>query len=147
MRCRVTGSSWMTSVPVMSVGIRSGVNWMRLNVRSSDWASVLTMSVLASPGTPIEQGVAAAEDGHQQLIEDLLLADDDLADLAAQPLVGVAQLFEHLGVSRFGHGGDSGDGRRPGGGSHLYKGNAFPKANGIRGLRRDQCSTTPPSSR
>ena len=36
----VAGSSWMMSVPVMSDGIRSGVNWMRENVRSSACASV-----------------------------------------------------------------------------------------------------------
>jgi hypothetical protein len=40
------------SVPVMSDGIRSGVNWMRLNLRSSTCASVRMSSVLASPGTP-----------------------------------------------------------------------------------------------
>ena len=43
----------MTSVPVMSEGIRSGVNWMRLKRRSKDCASVLTtvdgqMSLLPS---------------------------------------------------------------------------------------------------
>ena len=37
---------------MMSAGIRSGVNWMRLNDRSRLRASVLTSSVLASPGTP-----------------------------------------------------------------------------------------------
>src|SRR3954464_682524 len=42
----------MMSVPVMSDGIRSGVNWMRLNFRSSTRASVWISSVLASPGTP-----------------------------------------------------------------------------------------------
>ncbi len=48
----VVVSSWMMSVPVMSDGIRSGVNWMRLNLRSSTWASVAMSSVFASPGTP-----------------------------------------------------------------------------------------------
>ena len=43
--------------------------------------------------------MAAAEDRHQQLIEDLFLPDDDLADFLAQLLVGVAQLLKHLGVS------------------------------------------------
>ena len=43
----------MISVPVMSEGIRSGVNWMRLNSRSMAWAMVRTISVLARPGTPI----------------------------------------------------------------------------------------------
>ena len=39
-------------MPVMSDGIRSGVNWMRLNTRDSVWASELTSRVLARPGTP-----------------------------------------------------------------------------------------------
>src|SRR5580765_6189703 len=46
------GSSWMMSVPVMSDGIRSGVNWMRLNRSSSTCASVAISSVFARPGTP-----------------------------------------------------------------------------------------------
>ena len=41
-----------TFVPVMSEGIRSGVNWIRLNWMSRMRASVLTINVLASPGTP-----------------------------------------------------------------------------------------------
>ena len=44
--------------------------------------------VLASPGTPIEQAVAAGEQADQQLLDDLLLADDDLVDLAAEQLAG-----------------------------------------------------------
>jgi hypothetical protein len=36
----VVASSLMMSVPVMSDGIRSGVNWMRLNLRSTTRASV-----------------------------------------------------------------------------------------------------------
>src|ERR671937_1172728 len=38
--------------PVTSDGIRSGVNCTRRKSRSSAWASVLTSSVLATPGTP-----------------------------------------------------------------------------------------------
>ena len=45
-------SSWITSVPVMSEGIRSGVNWMRLNSSDRASASVRISSVLARPGTP-----------------------------------------------------------------------------------------------
>src|SRR3954469_2572712 len=48
----VAGSSWIKSVPVMSDGIRSGVNWIRENFSSSTRASVCTSSVFASPGTP-----------------------------------------------------------------------------------------------
>ena len=48
----VSGSSWRMSVPVMSEGIMSGVNWMRRKERLEIRATVLTSSVLASPGTP-----------------------------------------------------------------------------------------------
>ena len=53
VRRPVVGSSSMMSVPVMSDGIRSGVNWMRLNSRPSACASVRTSSVLAVPGKPV----------------------------------------------------------------------------------------------
>ena len=43
------------SVPVMSIGIKSGVNWIRLNLSDIVSASLLTSSVLASPGTPISK--------------------------------------------------------------------------------------------
>ena len=39
-------------MPVMSLGIRSGVNWIRLKSSDSDCASEWTISVLARPGTP-----------------------------------------------------------------------------------------------
>src|SRR3954447_26437949 len=39
-------------VPTRSAGTRSGVNWMRLNVPPRTSATVLTVSVLARPGTP-----------------------------------------------------------------------------------------------
>jgi hypothetical protein len=71
-------SSSITSVPVMSLGIRSGVNWIRLKLQVSARASVEISSVLASPGTPDEQRVPAAEDRHQELLDDLVLPDDDL---------------------------------------------------------------------
>ena len=51
-RCLVAWSSYRISVPVMSDGMRSGVNWMRLNLRWRISASVLTSRVLARPGTP-----------------------------------------------------------------------------------------------
>jgi hypothetical protein len=52
VRSPVVRSSWMTSVPVMSAGIRSGVNWMRLKLRLSVRLSVEISRVFASPGTP-----------------------------------------------------------------------------------------------
>ena len=38
--------------PVMSAGIKSGVNWMRWNLTSRASARVRTSSVFAVPGTP-----------------------------------------------------------------------------------------------
>ena len=43
------------SVPVMSMGIKSGVNWMRLKCSDMVSASLLTSSVFAKPGTPISK--------------------------------------------------------------------------------------------
>ena len=48
----VAGFFSMKSVPVMSAGIRSGVNWMRLNSSDRHRDRVLIMSVFARPGTP-----------------------------------------------------------------------------------------------
>ena len=42
--------------------------------------------------------MAAAEDGHQELIEDLLLADDDFADLLAELAMGGSQLLDGLNI-------------------------------------------------
>ena len=45
-------SSWITSLPVTSLGIKSGVNWIRENPRESVLATVEIMRVFARPGTP-----------------------------------------------------------------------------------------------
>ena len=42
----------MISVPVMSEGMRSGVNWIRLKVRWSVSARLEISRVFAKPGTP-----------------------------------------------------------------------------------------------
>src|SRR3990167_7386995 len=43
------------SVPVISAGIKSGVNCMRLNFRFKTSARVLTSNVFARPGTPTKR--------------------------------------------------------------------------------------------
>ena len=52
LKIRWPSSSMRMLVPVMSAGIRSGVNWMRLKVQSMTSAIVRTSIVLPSPGTP-----------------------------------------------------------------------------------------------
>ncbi len=50
---RPSAVSSRISVPVMSEGMRSGVNWMRWKLRSKTSATVFTSSVLARPGAPV----------------------------------------------------------------------------------------------
>ena len=47
---RLSGSQML--VPVRSAGSRSGVNCTRLSLRPSAWATVVSVRVLARPGTP-----------------------------------------------------------------------------------------------
>ncbi len=79
-------------VPMMSAGIRSGVNWMRLNSRSSASASVRTSSVLPRPGTPSSSAVAADEQAGQHAVDDLRVPDDDLRDFVVNRLVTLGEL-------------------------------------------------------
>ena len=53
-------SSTRMFVPVMSAGIRSGVNWIRLNEQSMTSAMVRTSIVLPRPGDALEQDVLLA---------------------------------------------------------------------------------------
>ena len=68
-------------VPVMSAGIRSGVNWTRLNDQVERFADGAHQQRLAQAGDAFEQGVAARQQAGQDAAHDLGLADDDLADL------------------------------------------------------------------
>ena len=52
---------------------------MRVNFRSSTCASVDISRVLAKPGYSDQQTMPARQERYQQLIDDLILADDDLA--------------------------------------------------------------------
>ena len=56
------------------------------------------MSVLASPGTPIEQGVAAGQDRGQDPVDHVLLAHDALGHLALEPGDGADQPLQLLDV-------------------------------------------------
>ena len=90
-------------MPVMSDGIRSGVNWMRLKPTSRIWLIELTMSVLARPGTPMSRTVAAREDGGEDLLDDLGLADDDAAELGEHLGALLAELGQDLVGAVGGH--------------------------------------------
>src|SRR5438034_11406621 len=53
LRWPVVRSSSMMSVPVISEGIKSGVNWIRRNFNPSVSAIVCTINVFAVPGKPV----------------------------------------------------------------------------------------------
>ena len=80
----------------MSEGIRSGVNWIRLKLTSRIRAIELTISVLARPGTPTSRHVAAGEDGREDLLDHLALADDDLVQLGDHDVARVTEFVEKL---------------------------------------------------
>ena len=79
----------MTSVPVMSDGIRSGVNWMRLKASDRHLRQRADHQRLGQAGHAFEDAVAPAEQGDQQLLDDLVLADDDAAQLLLDVVEGV----------------------------------------------------------
>ena len=60
------------------------MNWMRWNEQASERASAAGQHGLADTRHILQQGVALAEQGDQQEVDDLLLADDDAADIGAQ---------------------------------------------------------------
>ena len=81
---RPSAPSCRMSVPVMSIGIRSGVNWMRLNLSDIVSASLLTKQRLGQSRHAHQQGVPAGEQADRQPLDDVALADDDAAQLLPQ---------------------------------------------------------------
>ena len=94
----------------MSEGIRSGVNWMRLNWMSRIRARVLTIRVLARPGHADQQAVSAGEDGGEDLLDHLVLADDDLLQFFLHQFAVLGELLQYVAkTARF----NGGQGRVP----------------------------------
>ena len=69
-----------------SEGIRSGVNWMRLNEQPSTRPSTRTSSVLPSPGTLSIRTWPSARSDVKHAAHQLALTDEDLVDLAEHAL-------------------------------------------------------------
>ena len=86
-------------------GHGSGVNWMRRKRRSSSDASVETSSGQA--GHPLQHAVATAQKANEQLLRDLLHADNHTAELLAEHLALLVQAVNGIGHIGFG--------KRPGG--------------------------------
>ena len=75
---RASPVSCRISVPVMSAGIRSGVNWMRWNLRWKISRDAFDEQRLGQARRAGDQAMAAGKQGDEQLLDHLLLADDDL---------------------------------------------------------------------
>ena len=93
---RPLSESSRTFVPVMSEGIRSGVNWIRLKPTSRILATELTIKRLGQSGHADQQDVAACEDRREDLLDHLALADDHLVQLAHHHVARVSELVEQL---------------------------------------------------
>ena len=75
-------------VPTMSLGSRSGVNWMRLNSPSSAAASAAAGQRFGEPGRPLEQDVPVGEQREQQRLDDAVSARRSSAASAARRSAG-----------------------------------------------------------
>ena len=91
----------------MSLGIRSGVNCTRENVRSSASRHRLHEQRLREAGHADEERVAAAEERGDEVVDDLVLADDPSPDLRDELLVRAREIVQEREVficgSRDGH--------------------------------------------
>ena len=78
----------------MSAGIRSGVNWMRLNEQSMTSAIVRTSIVLPRPGTPSSSAWRVGEEADQHLPDEVVLAHDDRSISARMPSRPVGEVLD-----------------------------------------------------
>ena len=81
----------------MSAGIRSGVNWIRLNDEIEDLRDGLDQQRLREAGHARDQAVPAREERDQDLIDDVILADDHLANLGENPLAALRHPARDIG--------------------------------------------------
>ena len=89
---RPSASSTMMFVPMMSAGIRSGVNWIRENERSRHPGQGPDEKGLPEPGT-YQEDMPAREERDEYLVHDLVVSDDDLVDLTFEPPVTPDERF------------------------------------------------------
>jgi hypothetical protein len=69
-------------VPVTSAGIRSTVNWMRLKLRVQRLGERADDERLPDARHALDEHVSAGEEGGEDRVDRVRVADDDLRDLA-----------------------------------------------------------------
>ena len=87
---------------MMSAGIKSGVNWMRLKSSATASANVRT-SGLAEPRHSLQERMAADEQAGQNAMHDLVVTDDHLTDLGFDAAVSGTELVGPSFHRRGGH--------------------------------------------
>ncbi len=85
------------SVPVMSIGIKSGVNWIRLKSSDIVSATLLTSKVLAKPGTPINNA-CPREQAYREPLDHLVLPDNHPPQFAPEPRIERSQPINRFDV-------------------------------------------------
>jgi hypothetical protein len=86
----------------MSLGIRSGVNWMRDGVHEQR---------LGETGNADDEAVAAGEQRQEHELHHVVLADDELGDLSADVLVAALQALRESEIVAVGAGDAFRDGK------------------------------------
>ncbi|MFO1521390.1 MAG: hypothetical protein U1G05_04970 [Kiritimatiellia bacterium] len=84
----------------MSDGMRSGVDWMRLNEEVERPRDGADQQRFGEAGRADEQRVPPAEDGDEHLVDHVGLADDHAGDLRAQGFMGCLQLPDEVQLVR-----------------------------------------------
>ncbi len=83
----------------MSLGMRSGVNCTRENVQVERLRDRLHEQRLGEAGDADEEHVAAGEQRRDEIVDDLVLADDAAPDLFDQRRARARELLEQLDVA------------------------------------------------
>ena len=93
---RPASGSSSTLVPVMSDGIRSGVNWIRLKLDVENPGDRADHQGLGQPGHADQEHVAPRENRRQDQLDHVALTDDDLVQLGDHHVARVAKFVEKL---------------------------------------------------
>ena len=86
---------------MMSAGIMSGVNWMRLKLQPRTAGERLDEQRLGEPGHADDQRMPFGENGCQHCADGLVLADDDFAELGANAIAGGLGVLEVAEIVRW----------------------------------------------
>ncbi len=94
-------TSFSTSVPVISAGSRSGVNWTRPKLRPSACGYAGDEQRLGKPGHANQQRVPARQQGDEHGVDHFVLPDHDLGHLLLEPARGLGAPLEQLDIARW----------------------------------------------